>query len=95
MKHIIIITLTCISVLSISCKREESPTVETTAEAAAAKPYPLDTCLVSGEELGSMGQPVVIIHEGREIKFCCDSFIPKFKEDPDNSLSELDAKAAE
>jgi hypothetical protein len=93
MKHII--TLTCISVLSMSCTREEKTEVGTTAEATAPKPYPLGTCLVSGEELGSMGEPVVIIHEGREIKFCCDSCIPKFNRDPEKYLSELDARAAE
>jgi hypothetical protein len=40
------------------------------------------TCPVSGEELGSMGDPVVVMHEGKEIKLCCDSCLPKFNADP-------------
>ena len=35
------------------------------------KPYPLETCVVSGEKLGEMGKPFVYQYEGREIKFCC------------------------
>ncbi len=60
------------------------------ASPAAPVPYPLETCLVSGEELGSMGDPVVLVHEGREIKFCCDRCEPKFREDPEKYLSQLD-----
>jgi len=29
------------------------------------KPYPLETCVVSGEKLGEMGKPFVYQHEGR------------------------------
>lgn len=39
-------------------------------------------CPVSGEELGSMGDPVVVSHEGKEVKLCCDSCVAEFKADP-------------
>ncbi len=39
-------------------------------------------CPVSGEELGSMGEPVVMNHDGKEVKLCCDSCIEKFEADP-------------
>jgi len=61
--------------------------------AAAAKnavPYPLDVCIVSGEELGSMGKPVSFIHEGREIKLCCKSCEPQFRKEPAAFLKKLD-----
>jgi YHS domain-containing protein len=90
MKHII--TLTSIALFSVSCTREETVTTETTPETTAvtaATPYPLDVCLVSGEKLGSMGEPIVITHEGREIKFCCDQCLPSFNENPDKYLSKL------
>ena len=51
--------------------------------------YPLSVCLASGEELGSMGDPITIVHEGQEIKFCCDSCLPKFKKDPAKYLAKL------
>jgi hypothetical protein len=39
-------------------------------------------CPVSGEELGSMGEPVVMTHDGKEVKLCCKSCIKKFEADP-------------
>jgi len=96
----LIITLTSLALFSISCSKQEdtaaiasSETVVATETTATA--YPLDICLVSGEKLGSMGDPVVMVHEGREIKFCCDACVPRFKEDPEKYLSQLDAQAAE
>lgn len=53
-----------------------------TGSAAATKPYPLQTCVVSGEKLGSMGEPVVFVHEGQEIKLCCKECMKDFKADP-------------
>jgi YHS domain-containing protein len=57
-----------------------------------AKAYPLDTCLVSGEKLGSMGKPVVIEDEGQQIAFCCKSCRPKFEKDPAKYLQKLPQK---
>jgi len=61
--------------------------------ASGAKPWPLKTCPVSGEELGSMGEPPVLVHNGQEVKFCCKSCIPKFEADPDKFLAKLSATA--
>jgi YHS domain-containing protein len=55
-----------------------------------AAPYPLDTCVVAGGKLGSMGKPVTLVHEGREVKFCCAACEPKFKADPDKYLKKID-----
>lgn len=59
------------------------------AAAPKVKPYPLDTCLVSGEKLGEMGKPVVFTHEGQEIKLCCKSCKPKFEKEPAKYLEKL------
>jgi len=59
------------------------------APAPAAKPYPLKTCLVSGEKLGEMGDPYVIIHKGQEIKFCCKDCVKSFNKEPDKYLKKL------
>ena len=63
------------------------------AEDAKPVPYPLDTCIVSGEALGSMGDAVVKIHDGREVKFCCAGCIKKFDKDPAKYIAAADAKA--
>lgn len=57
----------------------------------AAKPYPLDTCIVSGEKLGEMGKPFVFTHEGQEIKLCCKSCQKDFKKEPAKYLKKLKA----
>ena len=86
---IILIPLAVITIASVSCNKPEGNNPKSAAE-FGAKPYPLDTCLVSGKKLGSMGDPVVMNHEGQEIKFCCDSCVPKFKMDPAKYLSKLE-----
>ncbi len=58
----------------------------------AVKPYKLDTCIVSGEKLGEMGDPVVFTHEGQEIKLCCKKCKPKFEKDPATYLKKLEGK---
>lgn len=58
----------------------------------AAKPYKLDTCIVSDEKLGEMGDPVVFTHEGQEIKLCCKKCKPKFEKDPAKYLKKLEGK---
>ena len=94
MKSIIKTTLLLLSPLAfISCNKENAEAeadAPASEETAAVKPYPLDICLVSGEKLGSMGEPVSIVHEGQEIKFCCDSCPPKFKKDPAKYLGKLE-----
>jgi YHS domain-containing protein len=53
-------------------------------------PYTLDTCVVMGKKLGSMGDPVVKTYDGREVRFCCESCVPKFEAEPAKYLKRLD-----
>lgn len=55
--------------------------------------YPLDFCLISGEKLGSMGEPVKVQYEGRTLKFCCRMCIGSFREDPAGYLKKLNEAA--
>ena len=59
-------------------------------EAKKPKPYPLETCVVSGEKLGEMGKPYVFEHEGREIKLCCKSCLKDFKKEPAKYLKKIE-----
>lgn len=78
-----------------------APLAATAAEPAAAakdaknatvKPYPLATCIVTDNDLGSMGDEKVITHEGREIKFCCAPCEKKFRRNPARYLEKLAPK---
>jgi YHS domain-containing protein len=63
---------------------------------AKLKPYPLKTCVVSGEKLGEMGEAYVYKYKDREIKFCCKDCVKDFNKDPAKyikKLEEAEAKA--
>lgn len=62
-------------------------------EKKAAKPYPLDTCIVSDEKLGADAnmKPFTFTHEGQDIKLCCKSCQKDFKKDPAKYLKKLEA----
>jgi len=79
-----------------------SPSSSTNAASAdntKPTPYPLTTCVVSGEKFGGdMGDPIVFVYSNgsvnQEIKFCCPSCKPKFLKDPDKYMKIiLDAEA--
>jgi len=53
--------------------------------------YASKNCPISGEVLGSMGDPIAIRYEGREVQFCCQSCLADFAADPAAALAKLDA----
>jgi len=59
--------------------------------AEAAFPYPLDTCLVSGEKIGGKPdmEPYTFVYEGREIKLCCKDCLKDFNKEPEKYLAKL------
>lgn len=63
----------------------------TTEDASESKPYLLEKCLVSGEELGSMGEPTVITYKGQEIKLCCKDCVDGFNKEPEKYLASLNS----
>ncbi|HOW66233.1 MAG TPA: hypothetical protein P5186_04630 [Candidatus Paceibacterota bacterium] len=54
------------------------------------KPYPLETCAVTGEKLGGMGKPYVFTHEGREIKLCCKGCLKEFNKNTAKYIKKLE-----
>jgi len=63
--------------------------LESAQAAAKAKPYPLKTCLVSGNDLESMGGAITKVYGSQEIKFCCKPCIKKFEAKQAKYLSKL------
>jgi YHS domain-containing protein len=85
-------------VASAECSMGCCDTVSTLADSAKpdakAKPYPLTTCIVSGEKLGEMGDPFVFTYEGQEIKLCCKDCKAKFDKEPAKYVKKLAEAAA-
>ncbi len=53
--------------------------------------YPLKKCVVSGEDLGEMGKPVKVTHEGTDVFLCCKSCIKKFNKEPAKFVAQVKA----
>jgi YHS domain-containing protein len=62
--------------------------------AGAAKAYPLTTCIITGEKLGSMGPEVPKVYDGQEVKFCCKGCIKKFEKDSAGYVKKITEAAA-
>lgn len=60
------------------------------ADDTSAKPYPLQTCFISGEKIGDMGKPTVFVYEGQEIKLCCKDCKKQFDKDPAAAMKKFD-----
>lgn len=61
----------------------------------AKEPYPLTTCVVSGQPLESMGGGIDYDHEGTLVKFCCQGCIGMFQKDPAKYLAILEKAKAD
>lgn len=60
-----------------------------TASLGGAKSYPLKTCIVTDNNLNSMGDLQSIVHEGQVVKFCCEPCVAKFKKNPAKYLAKI------
>ena len=58
-------------------------------------PYPLKTCVVSGEKLGGdMGKPITLVYKEQEMKFCCKDCVKDFNKDPKKWMKKFDKEKA-
>lgn len=91
MKKLTIITVSIAALFALgACTTNESGGgAASGASTGGVKPYPKDTCIVTDNDLDSMGGPVTLVHEGQEVKFCCKPCIKKFNANPAKYLAEL------
>jgi len=70
--------------------------VDNEKKADKAKPYPLDTCIVSDEKLGGdHGDAYTFVHNGQEFKLCCKPCLKDFDKDPKSYHKKLAKLAKE
>ena len=79
-----VVALLAFAVPNINAEKEAA------ADATNSAAYSLDYCVVSGEKLGEMGDPVVKTYDGREVKFCCNMCVKKWESDPAKYSKKLD-----
>ena len=80
--------MACLSLASIALAGP------TTAPDVTGDPYLLDTCPVSGQKLGSMGDPVVKTIDGREVRFCCGGCVGRFEANTAKYFTAIDKAIA-
>jgi hypothetical protein len=71
-----------------------APAEKKAAATGKPKPYPLTVCLVTDNDLGSMGEETTLNYNGQLIKFCCKPCEAKFLKDPAKFLAKLPASDA-
>ena len=64
------------------------------ASTAATSKSKIDWCIVSGEKLGAMGDPVHYKYQDRDVTFCCKNCIKEFEANPLAYLARLDSAEA-
>jgi YHS domain-containing protein len=52
--------------------------------------YPLEACPISGEKLGSMGDPIDLVVDNRLVRLCCSGCVGKAKANPAAAFKKID-----
>ncbi len=88
-KALITLAMLALVACSTSSVLAEETKPADAAPKVEAKPYPINTCIVSGEKLGEMGKIPSIVYKGQEIKFCCKDCVKDFNKDPEKFMKKL------
>lgn len=80
--HRALLTITLLGASLVACKGPG-------ASGAGPRPYPLDTCIVTDNALGSMGDPITKVYGDQEVSFCCKPCVAEFEADQEHFLAKL------
>jgi YHS domain-containing protein len=80
----ILIAIGLASCATPSAPAGAAPVAQPAAKKSAPKPkpYPLETCLVTGDDLDEMDERVSTVHDGQVFEFCCKPCLKKFNKNP-------------
>jgi YHS domain-containing protein len=53
-------------------------------------PFMLPACPVSGDSFDAESEPVIVFHEGRQVRLCCEGCVGAFEKDPAKYLKAVD-----
>jgi YHS domain-containing protein len=96
MKTTLLLSVLALGLASCSATQPPPPgidverTVANRYPAPKPKPYPLKTCLVTGDGLDDMDERVSIVHEGQTFEFCCKPCVKKFYKNPGKYVKALE-----
>jgi len=91
-KTLSILSLTLLA--AVPAAQETRPAADAAAEAAAIKvqlpSYPLTTCVVSGEALGSMGDAIDMVVDDKLVRLCCKGCVKAVNKEPAKFTAKVD-----
>lgn len=92
-----LVRLCCKGCVSTADKAKDSiaKKIEEAVVLAQRPIYPLDTCVVSGEKLGAMGDIIDHVDGTRLVRFCCGGCVKAYAKDPAKFLAQVDAALIE
>ena len=64
--------------------------VDAAVIAAQGPSYPLEVCPISGQELGSMGDPHELVHGTRLVRLCCEGCVGGFEKKTKAVMAKID-----
>ena len=77
----------------VACSAPNPPpaaqTVVSVPVSAKIRPYPLKTCIVTDNDLDSMGGEITRNYDGQQVKFCCKPCIKKFEANKPKYLAKI------
>lgn len=95
--------LLTLALLASTAPQESKPVQDAKADAHAAEApadaavvreqlpsYPLTTCVISGEPLGSMGDALDHVVDGRLVRLCCAGCVKGVEKDKDAVIAKID-----
>lgn len=85
-KAVLGLVVAALSLGLVSCG---TPGAESGRQLINIKAYQSNECIVTDNKLGSMGDPVSLIHGDQQVKFCCAPCVKKFKANPEKYLATL------
>ena len=83
-----LLTALTLSALSLSSALAAEGALDP-AQIQTFRPYQLDTCLISGDKIGAMGEGLSLVYKGQEITFCCKMCVGQFAKKPDHFIEEM------
>lgn len=63
--------------------KKEAAAATAAATTLPVKPYPLKTCLVTGDKITADDEQISTVYKGQEYKLCCRKCLAKFKKEPE------------
>jgi hypothetical protein len=91
MKNFGLMALLVVAVLSVHAQEGE----KAKKEKAVGDPCVITVCPVSNQKMGSMGQPVLVEYNGREVRLCCKGCVKSFEAKPEETLQKVDQQLIE